>query len=133
MDKKSLEIIQDAIWHVKNTISTLACEHYPVTPFSDDDLGKMFYDLNDMCIAISKKIDALDGKEGGPEQARALYKRGGADGEDEACWIPGQEAQGLSDAGAGGGGHSHGDGRRAADDHEGQQPVVRKDLRAAAL
>ncbi len=85
MDKKSLEIIRDAIWHVKNTISTLACEHYPVTPFSDDDLGKMFYDLNDMYIAISKKIDALDGKEGGRERARALYKRGGVDGEDEAC------------------------------------------------
>lgn len=85
MDKKSLEIIQVVVRHARDTISTLACEHYPVTPFSDDNLGKMFYDLNDMCIAISKKIDALDGKEGGPEQARALYKRGGADGEDEAC------------------------------------------------
>lgn len=60
MDKKKLEIIQDGIWHVKNTISTLCCENYPMTPFEDDDLGKMFYDLTCMSILLRKKIQDLE-------------------------------------------------------------------------
>lgn len=60
MDKKSLEVIQNAIWHVKDTISTLACEDYPVTPFVDDDLREMYYGLNDMSIKLTEKIKALE-------------------------------------------------------------------------
>lgn len=60
LSKKELEIIRDAIWHVKNTISTLDCKDYPMTPFEDDDLGKMFYDLNDMVLLIGQKIRDLE-------------------------------------------------------------------------
>lgn len=60
MDKKKLEIILDGIWHVKNTISTLCCENYPMTPFEDDDLSEMFYSLNDMCILLGQKISDLE-------------------------------------------------------------------------
>lgn len=60
MDKKRLEAIYGAVWHAEETVEVLACENYPYTPFEDDDLRKMFYDLNDMCILLSQKIKDLE-------------------------------------------------------------------------
>lgn len=60
MDKKYFEVIRDSIWHLKNTISALACENYPMTPFLDDEMRDMFYDLNDMYLTITDKIRSLE-------------------------------------------------------------------------
>ena len=54
--KCALEVIRSA----KNAIQQLDCENYPYARFEDDDFCCMFYQLNDMCIAIGKKIDAAE-------------------------------------------------------------------------
>jgi len=56
MTIKEMRCVQDAIRHAKDAISELGCENYPYTPIQDEDLRKMFYALNDMCITISEKI-----------------------------------------------------------------------------
>lgn len=60
MDEKRLEAIQGAVRHARDTISVLACENWPATPVEDNDLSKMFYALNDMCILLSQKIRDLE-------------------------------------------------------------------------
>lgn len=40
LDKKSLFVIQNALWHACDTIKYLACENYPNTDFQDKDLEK---------------------------------------------------------------------------------------------
>lgn len=60
MDEKRLEAIYGAVRHAKETVEVLACENFPYTNFEDDDLRKMFYDLNDMCILLSQKIRDLE-------------------------------------------------------------------------
>ena len=67
------------------------------------------------------------------DQAWALYKRGGADAEDEACEIPGQTAPGRPDGRTGDRGRRGGSADSSFFDHAGQQPMVRQDLRAAGL
>ena len=57
MTVKEMECVFSAIWHAKETIENLACENYPYTEFVDSDFCKMFYTLNEMNIAISKKIE----------------------------------------------------------------------------
>lgn len=60
MTIKELKCLHSAIWHVKELIEELDCEDYPFTEFQDPDLCKMFYELNDMSIAITKKIDEAE-------------------------------------------------------------------------
>lgn len=60
MDEKRLEAIQGAVRHARDTIKVLASENYPDTPVEDDDLRKMFYSLNEMCILLSQKIRDLE-------------------------------------------------------------------------
>ena len=60
MEKKYLEAIQGAVRHARDIISVFSSEDYPNTLAEDDDIGKLFYDLNRMCITLSKKIDGLE-------------------------------------------------------------------------
>lgn len=57
MDKKSLFVIQNALWHACDTIKYLACENYSNTDFQDKDLEKMFLELIDMAISLCKKLN----------------------------------------------------------------------------
>ena len=59
MTVKEMNCIISAIRNAKEAIAQLACENYPFTGF-EDDFGEMHYKLNEMCIAISKKIDAAE-------------------------------------------------------------------------
>lgn len=59
MNEKALRTIYNCISNAKDAIEMLACENYPFTEFMDADLGEMFYQLNSMCIAVTRKIEAL--------------------------------------------------------------------------
>ena len=59
MTVKEMNCILSAIRNAKNAIEELACEDYPLTEFADG-FGEMFYQLNDMCRAITKKIAAAE-------------------------------------------------------------------------
>lgn len=59
MTVKEMNCIISAIRNAKEAIAQLASENYPFTGF-EDDFGVMHYQLNEMCIAISKKIDAAE-------------------------------------------------------------------------
>lgn len=60
MDIKSLTVIRAAIWSAKDIIEELACEDYPYTPFKDEDLSDIFYQLNSMGIALTEKIKSME-------------------------------------------------------------------------
>ena len=60
MTVKELRCVHSSIWHTKELIEQLACEDYPYTAFEDETLRDMFYQLNDMCIEINKRIDAKE-------------------------------------------------------------------------
>lgn len=62
---KEMKVILLAVRSAKESISTLACENYPYGKFEDAEFRKMFYELNDMCIAIGEKIDAAEAAEEG--------------------------------------------------------------------
>lgn len=57
MNEKALDVILDALRHARDTVEFLACENYPYTDFHDKRLKKIFYDLNDMNIKVTKIID----------------------------------------------------------------------------
>lgn len=59
MNVKALWTIYNCISNAQDAIEMLACENYPYTEFVDKELGDMFYQLNSMCIAVTKKIEAL--------------------------------------------------------------------------
>ena len=59
MTKKELNVIWKALNHVQEVIEDLACENYPWTPFEDPELRDMFYRINDMCITVNRKMEAL--------------------------------------------------------------------------
>lgn len=59
MNKKELTAILYALQNAQDTIETLACENYPYTAFQDEDLRRMFYRLNDMCLTIDKKLEVI--------------------------------------------------------------------------
>lgn len=61
MTKKELTVIQHCIRNAKESIEELACENYPFTDFYDKELADMFLELNNMCITITRKIEALEG------------------------------------------------------------------------
>lgn len=56
MDKKSLIAILHSIRHARDIVQTMACDNYPDTPFYDSDISRMFYELNTMCVTLSKKV-----------------------------------------------------------------------------
>lgn len=60
VDAKTLTVIQDSIHHTMSIIRTLACENYPYTEFDDSDIGRMYYEMNTMCLCISNKINGLE-------------------------------------------------------------------------
>ena len=61
VDVKTLQVVQDSIRHTMDVIRVLACENYPHTEFYDSDIGRMYYEMNTMCMCITKKIDAAEG------------------------------------------------------------------------
>ena len=58
MTKKQLNVIWKALNHAQEVIEDLACENYPWTSFEDPELSDMCYRLNDMCITVSRKMEA---------------------------------------------------------------------------
>lgn len=60
MDIKPLTVIRTAIWSAKDIIEELACEDYPHTPFKDEDLSGIFYQLNSMGIALTEKMELME-------------------------------------------------------------------------
>ena len=58
MTNKELTVILKALSHAQEVIEDLACENYPWAPFEDPELRDMFYRLNDMCIAVNRKMEA---------------------------------------------------------------------------
>lgn len=60
MDIKSLTVIRTAIRSAQDIIEELACEDYPHTPFKDEDLSDIFYQLNSMGIALTEKIKSME-------------------------------------------------------------------------
>ena len=58
MTNKELTVILKALNHAQEVIEDLACENYPWAPFEDPELRDMFYRLNDMCIAVNRKMEA---------------------------------------------------------------------------
>lgn len=64
MTQKDISVIQNAINHAADTISLLACEDYPHTPFEDRDFEEAYYTLIRTSIAIQEKADEMTAKNG---------------------------------------------------------------------
>lgn len=60
MTPKELTIIQNCIRNAKASIEVLACDNYPFSEFKDPDLRDMFYSLNDMSQAITRKLEEME-------------------------------------------------------------------------
>ena len=58
MTEKELQVIWSALTHAQETIEYLACENHPWTAFEDQEMSNLFYQLNDMCITVNKKLEA---------------------------------------------------------------------------
>ena len=56
MKKRELESIQYAVRCAQNIIESLGFENYPYGMTEDKDIRELYYDLNDICILLSKKI-----------------------------------------------------------------------------
>jgi hypothetical protein len=56
MTKKELSVILNSIRNAQNNIEVLGFENYPYGMAEDEDIRKMYYELNDMCILLNKKI-----------------------------------------------------------------------------
>lgn len=56
MNKKELTVILNSIRNAQNNIEVLGFENYPYGMAEDEDIRKMYYELNDMCILLSAKI-----------------------------------------------------------------------------
>lgn len=56
MTKKELTVILNGVRHARNSIDVLGFENYPYGMAEDEDIRKMYYELNDMCILLVKKI-----------------------------------------------------------------------------
>ena len=57
---RKLKTILAALRHARETIELLANENFPYTDFEDDEIRLMFYELNNMAIVMSNKIDDLE-------------------------------------------------------------------------
>ena len=56
MTKKELSVILNSIRNAQNNIEVFGFENYPYGMTEDEDIRKMYYELNDMCILLGKKI-----------------------------------------------------------------------------
>lgn len=56
MTKKELNVILNSVRHAQNNIEVLGFENYPYGMAEDEDIRKMYYELNDMCILLNEKI-----------------------------------------------------------------------------
>ena len=56
MTKKELSVILNSIRNAQNNIEVLGFENYPYGMAEDEDIRKMYYKLNDMCILLNEKI-----------------------------------------------------------------------------
>lgn len=56
MTKKELTVILNSVRHAQNNIEVLGFENYPYGMTEDEDIREMYYELNDMCILLGKKI-----------------------------------------------------------------------------
>ncbi len=56
MTKKELTVILNSVRHAQNNIEVFGFENYPYGMTDDEDIRKMYYKLNDMCILLGKKI-----------------------------------------------------------------------------
>lgn len=56
MTKKELTAILNSVRHAQNNIEVFGFENYPYGMVKDEDIRKMYYELNDMCILLGKKI-----------------------------------------------------------------------------
>lgn len=56
MTKKELTVILNSVRHAQNNIEVFGFENYPYGMVEDEDIRKMYYELNDMCILLSAKI-----------------------------------------------------------------------------
>ena len=56
MTKKGLTVILNSVRHTQNNIEVLGFENYPYGMDEDEDIRKMYYELNDMCILLDRKI-----------------------------------------------------------------------------
>lgn len=56
MTKKELTVILNSVRHAQNNIEVLGFENYPYGMAEDEDIRKMYYELNDMCILLGEKI-----------------------------------------------------------------------------
>lgn len=57
MTKKELNVILNSVRHAQNNIEVLGFENYPYGMAEDEDIRKMYYELNDMCILLTAKIN----------------------------------------------------------------------------
>jgi hypothetical protein len=55
MTAKQLQVIHEVLWAAKETIQLLACDDYPYGEFKDEELCKMYFTLNEMCIKVTNK------------------------------------------------------------------------------
>lgn len=56
MTKKELTVILNSVRHAQNNLEVLGFENFPYGMAEDEDIWKMYYDLNDMCILLDEKI-----------------------------------------------------------------------------
>lgn len=56
MTKKEFTVILNSVRHAQNNLEVLGFENYPYGMAEDEDIRKMYYDLNDMCILLGEKI-----------------------------------------------------------------------------
>lgn len=62
--KKDLRVVWGAVTNARNTLCVLAWDDYPNGQFcGDNELERIFYELNDICIKLTDKIDRMDEKE----------------------------------------------------------------------
>lgn len=63
MTIKELKQIRNSLYNARDTVEILATENYPFTDFEDEEIRDIFYNLNEMAITITNKIDNMKNKE----------------------------------------------------------------------
>ena len=56
MTKKEYDAILCSIRAALGIMETIGCDNFPFSGFKDDDVQKMYYELNDMYLLLVKKI-----------------------------------------------------------------------------
>ena len=57
MTERELYAIYYALLNAKTCIEKLGNENYPYEPFKLEEIGNMFYKVNDLCIEVSNMIE----------------------------------------------------------------------------